>query len=420
MTMKRILFIACVGLLAMPMAAQDIYRPSDGMLGDGTYERSENIRSARVPQTIAEAVAALPALPTVEQISSASAKQAYDASTYSPYKMAIEQVQLVQLRNDGALRARVDKAGAKQRQQNARTMQQYNSNVNAGLMPSQEEMMQLYMSGAITEDMSDEQMMDVMAAKNAQKWGISKQEYIKIINMSQTNPKQAEAYLKASHPQLYQRLYAANAGYDAREVADDPRDARFAAIGEELVSLQEQMMNAINKYGNGVNYANPGVCGRAIDRLMDDLRAEWPKSAEAKQIDAIETQLWKRVEEWERTLNVYDGEVTYPAWWTAERKKENALIDQWNRRTAQRWLAAAADEEKELKGIMAQIGKLETENEQLGQQGDTENMIYLQNKLRLNTLYGQLLWLTIPMQDALNFPCIEHVEETGTASLGKG
>ncbi len=180
------------------------------------------------------------------------------------------------------------------------------------------------------------------------------------------------------------------------------------------------MMNAINKYGNGINYANPGVSGRAIDRLMDDLRAEWPKSAEAKQIDAIETQLWKRVEEWERTLNVYDGEVTYPAWWTAERKKENALIDQWNRRTAQRWLAAAADEEKELKGIMAQIGKLETENEQLGQQGDTENMIYLQNKLRLNTLYGQLLWLTIPMQDALNFPCIERVEETGTASLGKG
>ena len=140
----------------------------------------------------------------------------------------------------------------------------------------------------------------------------------------------------------------------------------------------------------------------------------------AKQIDAIETKLWERVQAWESTLNVYDGEVTYPAWWTEERKKENAQIDKWNRRNAEKWLKAASDEDKTIRTLFEKIAALETENEELGQQGDTENMIYLMNKQQLATFYGMLIQLYMPIERALMFPCTEHQEETGAVILGKG
>ena len=171
---KTFLTVLAAAVLAMPMMAQE--RPSENMIGDGTYEQQENVETIAVPQTIAEAVAALPALPTVAQINSASAKSVVDARTYTPYKEAIQQTMLILTQQNAGIQARIRAAQQKQQKRSQGAMQQYQSNVNAGLMPSQEEMMALYMSGEIKETMSDEQMMDVMAGKFAQKWGVSKQE----------------------------------------------------------------------------------------------------------------------------------------------------------------------------------------------------------------------------------------------------
>ena len=79
----------------------------------------------------------------------------------------------------------------------------------------------------------------------------------------------------------------------------------------------------------------------------------------------------------------------------------------------------AADGEKQFKDIFEKAAKLEAENEQLGK-SDPEDAVYLTNKLRFNNLLGMLLHLIQPLQDAYQFPCIEHVEETGEAILGKG
>ena len=398
-------------MVAMPLAAQDEYRPSEGMIGDGSYEVSEAVQPIPTPMTIAQAVAALPALPTLDQICSAQAKSAYAQTIFGPYKAAIEQSMLIGTSQQMALMTRIQAAQVKQAQRGQQAMQQYNSNVNAGLMPSQQEMMELYMSGAITEKMSDKQMMDVMAAKFAEKWGVSKEEYIKIINMAQRDEKQAAAYLKSNHPQLYQRLYAVNAQYGNENVqGDDSRDARFSEIADELRALMEQVMQSVGDNNTSDTYS----------QLSDKMREEWKTCAEAKQIDAIETKLWERVQAWESTLNVYDGEVTYPAWWTEERKKENAQIDKWNRRNAEKWLKAASDEDKTIRTLFEKIAALETENEELGQQGDTENMIYLMNKQQLATFYGMLIQLYMPIERALMFPCTEHQEETGAVILGKG
>ena len=419
--MKRTLFMALAGIvLALPMMAQDEedYHYTRDWVGNGSYEVAENIPASRVPKTLAEAVQLLPALPKAEDLCfQASLSKA--ATTAASYKAAIEQAYLNAIQNDATIRTKMETTRAQKAQKGQRAMQQYQSNVNAGLMPSQQEMMALFMSGEINEKMSEAQMMDVMAGKFAAKWGVSKEEYLKIIKLAQKNEKQAEAYLKSNHPQLYQGLYAANAGYDSHNETDDPRDNRFGEITAEIQAVGEEFNQALWAYtGSGIG--NAQTYGNAFGKLMDQLRDEWQNSAEAKEIEAIEIKMWARVEEWMTTLNTTADEVPYPAWWTADRKRENALIDQWNKRVAPRWLKIAQDGEKQFKDIFGKLAKLESENEQLAAQGSADNYIYLTNKLLLNGYMEQLIRLIQPYEDALRFPFIEHVEETGSAILGKG
>lgn len=417
--MKHSLFMALVGIiLAMPiMAQEEDYHYTRDWLGNGSVEVAEDVPQTRTPQNLAEAVQLLPALPKAEDLCfQASINKA--ATTAASYKAAIEQAYIQAIQTDVAISTQMEVARNKRAQKGQRAMQQYQSNVNAGLMPSQQEMMALYMSGEINERMSDKQMMDIMAGKFAAKWGVSKEEYLKIINMAQKNEKQAEAYIKSNHPQLYQRLYAANAGYDSHNETDDPRDNRFGEITAEIQAVGEEFNQALWAYtGSGIG--NAQTYGIAFGKLMDQLRDEWQNSPEAKEIESIETKLWSRVEEWIQTLKTGD-EVPYPAWWTADRKRENALIDQWNKRVAPRWLKIAQDGEKQFKDIFTKLAQLETENEQLSAQGEPDNYIYLTNKKLLNGYIMQLLRLIQPYEDALRFPFIEHVEETGSAILGKG
>ena len=417
--MKKSLLTALAGIvLATPMFAQnDDYRLSQDLTPYGEYEQSDDVRSARVPLNIAEVVAAMPAMPTVEQVCSPEAKSRVYAATYQPFAMAMEQTIARALDEGASIQQRITRAGQKQHRQNMQTMQQYQSNVNAGLVPSQEEIMQLYMSGEIKDNMSEAQMMDVMAGKFAQKWGISKQEYIKILNMAQSNPKQTETYIKANHPDLYNRLYAANAQYGDQNVRpDDPRDAQFDRIYESLAQLQEQLQQVTFNYRGD---ATAGI-GTQLDELSREQANEWKTSSEARQIDAIEADLNKRLESWSAGLRSSADRVSYPDWWTAGRKQINGIIDQWNKRSAQRWLKLAQNGESQYRTICTKIAALETENEQLGQQGDPENMKYLMNKQRLSVIYGMLYNLTLPYRDALAFPCIQHVDETGYATFGKG
>lgn len=420
--MKHLFLTALAGIfIAMPtMAQEDDWRYTDDWLTDGNYEHAKNVHASPAPKSISETLKYLPSLPTIDQICSKYAKYIADSTVYRPYRKSVEQTLLIARTEQDAIQQRINKVDAKQKKQGQQAMQQYQSNVNAGLMPSQEEMMQLYMSGVITDNMSEEQMMDVMAGQFAQKWGISKQEYLKIMGMAQSNPKQTETYIKTNHPDLYKRLYAANAGYNTQEIPDDPRDARFGEISEELSELQEKLNNCIDKiYGTHVSAAGELVVSD-LDLLNVTLHTEWSKSAEAKQIDAIEYALQKRVEAWISTLKTDAETVPYPAWWTEERKKENALIDQWNHQTAERWLQIVSSRESKIKSIFERIAELENQAEQLSRQGDTENMMYLQTKLRFNTFYSYLVWLSGPIDDALGFPCIEHVETSGSAILGKG
>lgn len=199
----------------------------------------------------------------------------------------------------------------------------------------------------------------------------------------------------------------------------DPRDARFDEIAQEIENLDAVLNSVVQAYnGMGAGGYASHTHSPAFDKLLAELRHDWYTCDEAKRVEEIEDDLDIRIEKWTASLtdNVRN-EVPFPLWWEAERRKENVYIDQWNRRAAERWLKVAQDGEKNIKGVFEKLAALETENDQLALQGDPEHVVYLTNKLRLNNYMPQLYRITEPYQDALWFPCIEHVVTSGAARL---
>lgn len=412
--MKKLILMAAI-MLTMPLMAQEeeVWHYTQGWIPSwySTSINLDDIKAASTPKNMLEAVDRMPAFPTAEQIYTVEAKEKALRDIYQPYEKAL----FAAWDKNGEVSRDVDRrikvAGEKQQKSNQKSMAQYQSNVNAGLMPSQQEMMDMMMSGEINPNWSEDKIMDAMAGKFAAKWGISKQEYIKIINMAQSNPKGTEAYLKSNHPDLYKRLYAANAPYGNENVhADDPRKPEFDRINDELLKAQEDLQEARVAYGDNLQYSQTHS---KYMKIYEQMEKEWDNSPEAKQIETIEAALQKRIEEWSLTLKNVKGDVPYPAWFTTERQKENTLIDQWNKRWATKWIKVAEDGDKAYRPIFRRIAELGMENDKIGQQGDTEEMIYLTNKKLVCTLYGQMMSLYVPIRDAMAFPAIEHVATTG-------
>lgn len=413
--MKKLLLLAAM-MLALPMMAQEeeeVWHYTHDWIPSwySTSINLDNIKAAPTPKTMLEVVDRMPAFPTVEQIYTVEAKEKALRDIYQPYEKALNAAWDKNGEVSRDVDRRIKVAGEKQQKVGQKAMAQYQSNVNAGLMPSQQEMMDMMMSGEINPNWSEDKIMDAMAGKFAAKWGVSKQEYLKIINMAQKNPKGTEAYLQSNHPDLYKRLYAANAPYGNENVnADDPRKPEFDRINDELLKAQDDLQEVRVAYGENLQHSQ--THSKYIT-IYEQMQKEWDNSPEAKQIEAIETALQKRIDAWSLTLNNVKGDVPYPAWFTTERKKENALIDQWNRRWATKWIKVAEDGDKAYRPIFRRIAELGVENDRIGEQGDTEEMIYLTNKKLVCTLYGQMTSLYIPIRDAMAFPAIEHVATTG-------
>lgn len=405
-----IMALACT-LLAAPMAAQDT-RPAADMAGTGDYPVAAQVSTMRSFATIAEAVKQLPALPTVEQISSSQAKYIVDSTTYTPYRLAVEQTLAVHQYDQMQIQSRLTQVQQKRAQRTQATMQHYNRNVEAGLLPSQQEMMQIIMnSGLDMSKATEQQIMDVVAGSISKKWGVSKDEYLKIVTLAQQNPKRAEEYMKANHPDLYKRLYDVNHDTPTQEL-NDPRDGRLTEIGEELRTLMEQLNTVMGEQQ-----------GDLAEQWKNEMIKDWLASEEAKQVDEIERSIWLRVEQWQAGLELNDNgmtDINYPDWWTATRKRENKLIDSWNKRAAKAWLDKIEARHKQLQEIFNKVAALDAENEQLARQSEEDNMFYLMNKQQLNTLFFMLPELQTPYQNALRFPCVEHQPETGAIHLGKG
>lgn len=415
----RLLACALSLLFFLPVLAQEEeWHYTQNWFRTGYYDEPENVHPAPVPQSLTEAVQMLPPLPTVEQLMSPIAKSRVCAATYAPYTLAVEQAMTQYIDANIVIQRRINAARIKQAQREQRALEQDKLNIKATLMPSSQEMMQMVMAGEIDPDWPEDKIMNVVAGKMSVRWDISKQEYLKLIKMAQKDEKQARDYVEANYPEIFERAKELNA-YDESLNRPDPREERFAEIAAALDDMEQEFNEAVIAYiGNGAGGYASHTHSPAYDQLLSQLRQDWYTCQEAKQVEAIEDALDIRIEKWITMLTDNKrNEIPFPLWWETERRKENVMIDQWNRRCAEQWLNVAREGERHVKGAFEKLVALETENERLAQQGDSEHVVYLTNKLRLNNYMAQLYRLTEPYQDALWFPCIEHVATSGVAQL---
>ena len=405
-------------LFCLPVNGQEEWRYTQNWFQTGYYEQPENVFASPVPQSLSEAVQLLPPIPTVEQVMSPNAKTRIAATVYEPFSLAVEQAMTQYIDANIIIQRRINEARMKQEQREQRAVQQNQFSVRAALIPSSQEMIQMVMDGEIDPNWSDDKITNFLALKLSSKWGITRQEYLKITKMAQKDDAQANAYVENNMPELYERIKAATAS-DESLYQPDPRDERFARIAQAIEDIEPELTRVVLAYnGSGAGGYASHTHSPAFDKLLAELRHDWYTCDEAKHVEEIEDALDIRIEKWMATLtdNVRN-EVPFPLWWEAERRKENVYIDQWNRRAAERWLKVAQDGENKIKGVFEKLAALETENERLAEQGDPEHVVYLSNKLRLNNYMAQLYRITEPYQDALWFPCIEHVVTSGSARL---
>ena len=429
--MRRISIVALAGvLLAMPMMAQEFDNQIEALITDGGYELEENIPAMKI-NTFADLINKRPAMPTANDLITPEAKTAYARKGSAAYYLGALNFRSTLLEKQQELNSKTLELGKKQQKSNQKAMAQYNANVNAGLMPSQQEMMQLYMSGEINEKMSEAQMMDVMAGKFAAKWGISKQEYIKIINMAQTNPKGTEAYLKSNHPSLYNRLYAANAQFGNENVnAGDPHENEYGALGEQLSALANEafefkndnmdMMKHVqfqahsNGMLNDASFAahTTGLPTNKLEDLFAQIIEGWRASSECKRAIQIEDPLAERLNNWDCCKNAKEGQtICYPSWWIEGRKSENALIDAYNRKQAEKWLAEVKAYDVKMTAMMKRLIELDNQLEHIRNGGEV-TAAYAMAKSQAYIAATHLYDFNFVLEVALRFPHVVHQEES--------
>ncbi len=429
--MKKILFTVLAGIvLAMPGMAQEFDHQIEALITGGGYELEESIPATKI-NSFADLINKRPAMPTANDLITPEAKTAYAVRGSAAYYQGALNFRSTLLEKQQELNSKTLELGKKQQKSNQKAMAQYNANVNAGLMPSQQEMMQLYMSGEINEKMSEAQMMDVMAGKFAAKWGISKQEYIKIINMAQSNPKGTEAYLQSNHPSLYNRLYAANAQFGNENVnAGDPHENEYGALGEQLSALANEafefkndnmdMMKHVqlqahaNGMLNDASFAahTTGLPTNKLEELFAQIIEGWRASSECKRAIQMEDQLAARLDNWDCCKNAKEGQtICYPSWWIEGRKSENALIDAYNRKQVEKWLAEVKAYDVKMTAMMKRLIELDNQLEQIRNGGEI-TAAYAAAKNQAYIAATHLYDFNFILEVALQFPHVAHQEES--------
>ena len=411
--MKKILFTALAGIVfAMPGMAQEFDHQIEALITDGGYELKENIPAMQI-NSFADLINKRPAMPTANDLLTPEAKTAYARKGSAAYYQGALNFRSTLLEKQQELNSKTLELGKKQQKSNQKTMAQYNANVNAGLMPSQEEMMQMMMSGEINPNWPEEKIMDAMAGKFAAKWGVSKQEYLKIMNMAQKNPKGTEAYLKSNHPDLYNRLYAANAPYGKENVnVGDPHENKYGALGEQLSALANEAFEFRN---NNMHMGVGTALGLPTNKLVDlytQIIDGWRTSAECKRAIQIEDPLAERLDNWDCCKNAKEGQtICYPGWWIEGRKSENALIDAYNRKQAEKWLAEVKAYDAQVTAMMKRLIELDNQLEQIRNGGEI-TAAYAMAKSQAYIAATHLYDFNYILEVALQFPQVTHQEES--------
>ena len=424
---KRFYTVLVAALVMVPLFAQDDFDYAASLFENGAVNVEMSGRTNTTFNSLQDVVNALPAFPKTEDVVTPGQKEALLKSSLHPYTVAYRKLEEKWAKESLELNRKQQELVSQQRQKVQQQQQTIQRASEQGLMPSPQEMMQIVMSSGIDmEHATDAQIMDVVADACAKKWGISKQEYMKIVNMAQRNPTQAENYMRQNHPALYNKLKGLKGTDMAME--NDTRDGEFAEIQGQLAELTQEISKTAEEYtqvlkkvqAEGVDYDISHLQGYALYGKFSDIFKAWKASSEYAQINEHERALYSRVwDKWLPSLHTTADEVAYPAWWTTQRKQDNQLVENFNKRMAPQWLAVPQAQRDKLMVLFKKVASLEQKNEQLRQQGDI-SILYITNKQSIFSILSLFHHVLRTYDDAISFPCVSHMAEEGTISLGKG
>lgn len=225
------------------------------------------------------------------------------------------------------------------------------------------------------------------------------------------------AYLKEHHPDIYKLMMSAPAELKNNKPVDE---SRYDAYGE----IAEAVQPILNKSTDALTNVSLSAAGLAslmgpmgeVQKLREEIIADWTKSQECAQIKAMEEALVKRVNEYDAAHSTNDVVYTYPPFWAGERAKQNEIIDAYNAKIAERWVSGI---QKILEPGMADfkiVAEQDARLESIGWKDDMEKLTYASTSSLVNGA-GMMLQTSCFALPACIFsvPFIEHtsVEDAG-------
>lgn len=388
----------------------------------GGFEAKESVTPMKF-SSLSDLLAKRPALPAVNDLLSPEAKTTYAYKSAMAWEQGAMDYRTSQQLKQQQLQSKIMTAGNRLQQQQAQQKEFINDASRQGLMLSQEETMQVLMSSGLNlEKATEEQVMNVLADAYAKKWNISQADARTFMAMAMSNPKQAEAFLKQKYPELYSKL-AANAPKAKQFVAEDSsKDNEYGKIGEQVsdISIEaQQLRNAAmdmlkhQQYVLSLENIHVGeLPTNKLEDLYSRIAASWKNSDECKQVIQIESDLQERLNNWNACTEANQGkDIPFPTWWTQGRKQENAIIAQWNRQNAEKWLAAVAEYDNQLRALLDRLAALDNQLEQV-RNGGEETIVYLNAKMQVYIAEQFLIDYYSMFSTALEFPLAVPQEET--------
>ncbi|MBQ7649021.1 MAG: hypothetical protein IJS92_08125 [Paludibacteraceae bacterium] len=388
----------------------------------GGFEAKESVTPMKF-SSLSDLLAKRPALPAVNDLLSPEAKTTYAYKSAMAWEQGAMDYRTSQQIKQQQLQSKIMTAGNRLQQQQAQQKEFINDASRQGLMLSQEETMQVLMSSGLNlEKATEDQVMNVLADAYAKKWNISQADARTFMAMAMSNPKQAEAFLKQKYPELYSKL-AANAPKAKQFVAEDSsKDNEYGKIGEQVSDISteaQQLRNAAmdmlkhQQYVLSLENIHVGeLPTNKLEDLYSRIAVSWKNSDECKQVIQIESDLQERLNNWNACTEAKQGkDIPFPSWWTQGRKQENAIIAQWNRQNAEKWLAAVAEYDNSLRALLDRLAALDNQLEQI-RNGGEETIVYLDAKIQVYIAEQFLTDYYSMFSTALEFPLAVPQEET--------
>ena len=381
----------------------------------GGFEAKEPVTPMKF-SSLSDLLAKRPAMPAANDLLSPEAKTTYAYKGAMAWEQGAMDYRTSQQIKQQQLQSKIMTAGNRLQQQQAQQKEFINDASRQGLMLSQEETMQVLMSSGLNlEKATEEQVMNVLADAYAKKWNISQADARTFMAMAMSNPKQAEAFLKQKYPELYSKL-AANAPKAKQFVAEDSsKDNEYGKIGEQVSDISTEAQQLRN--------AAMDMLTNKLENLNLQIVNSWKTSAECKQVVQIESDLQERLNNWNACTEANQGkDIPFPTWWTQGRKQENAIIAQWNRPNAEKWLAVVAEYDNQLRALLDRLAAFDNQLEQI-RNGGEETIVYLDAKMQVYIAEQFLTDYYSMFSTALEFPLAVPQEETKYMpcdSYGKG